>query len=179
MLPSQAAAISGALVGVLGTACVSSILFYFTRKEAKWTATTGLYADFNSQDMSEARNKAVQFLRTRLEKDYGSLDYEMHQLDEISKTTTEHLKVMRFYQRLFVLQSTNRLVDKALFELFASVFGWWWGFSFEKQLCPTEWQAARQLERLCEFFEAKAVSLGRSEDWVHWIAIGREIRESH
>jgi hypothetical protein len=171
---SMAALVSVA-TGLIGTLVGAAIAWFVGRRQYRLEATSIMHREFNAPEMTHSRNLAGKTVRQQYPKNFDVIR------TTLDPEETQHVwNVMYFYQRLWLAIKYQNIHKKYVCEMFGENFYWWYIKSYQVQLVAPEgekrekeqkkgeqglnWQAARHIEELWNWFEKEA-DRNDSERW--------------
>ncbi len=136
---------------ICGAVTGAGVTYFLTLRRAKLQTLLDLHREFNSPEFSDVRQRAHKFLRSNSTTLFPDLD-------GLPEAWAAYA-VSRFYQRLWLLVQHRQVPRKHVGRLFGEVFFLWFYGHFERQLVPTDWQSARDVEALKHWFDARCSDL--------------------
>ncbi|NJK54215.1 MAG: hypothetical protein HC936_18155 [Leptolyngbyaceae cyanobacterium SU_3_3] len=160
LFDKQVELLATAVANLFGTIVGATLAFWFAlrqltiqskevHKKALVDTTFELHREFNSSEMSEARNRA-----DKIFKQYPTpvtLDALEENFPEVEARPI--YLVIRFYQRLWLAIKNKRVDTKLIPELFGEIFYWWFVNYLEPQVMPVGWQICSDIQDLKNWFD--------------------------
>lgn len=153
-------AVTGAAAGLIGTVVGAVVSWYSSERRSKIQNTVDLHREWQSDDMTAIRLKA-----DRLVRENTGIHLLQLELDGDPTAYANVLRVLNFFQRLWMLLKHKQLTNYLVPELFGSYIVWWNVNCFEAGI-PSKWVIRQDWLSLYAWLEANSSveTFGRWKD---------------
>jgi hypothetical protein len=164
-------AVTGAAAGLIGTIVGAVVSWYSSERRSKIQNTVDLHREWQSDDMTAIRLRA-----DRLVRENTGMHLLQMELDADPTAYANVLRVLNFFQRLWMLLKHRQLTNYLVPELFGSYIVWWNVNCFEAGI-PSKWVLRQDWLSLYAWLEANS-SAGTFGQWKDTAAFAKKNRQT-